>query len=676
MAAGMAGVRRYAQQLMLPILLCAGSAQAADEALFPRPAGLEPAVAFWVDIYTRVQTNSGVLHDTRELDIVYETMTFPDGASRRARNRKINAQKKHFATVLRSLGNGKRQNLTAEEQRVLALWPRDVSNATLKQAAKRLRFQLGQADRFEAGLVRSGEYKPFISETLAQRRLPGELAALPHVESSFEPRAYSKVGAAGLWQFTRSTGRRYMRVDHVVDERRDPFLSTVAAARLLENNYSITGSWPLAITGYNHGVAGMRRAAQQLGTTDIETIVRKYKGRTFGFASRNFYAAFLAALQVDTHPEAYFGPVFFKPAAQHKLVELNDYVPADGLSAVLNMDLPTLQYYNPALQEPVWNGSKHLPRGYTLRLPADRAKDDPAAALANLDPGMRFAQQLPDVTHRVRRGETLSVIADRYGLRVSDLVAMNSLRSRHRIRAGQTLNLPTRGQPVPAQAPIEAPQAVLVAAIPEPPVEPAPAPTERLGEGADADLSTTADLMAAIAVAEAEEPDELDASLVDTSTDLVADPSDYSIADDGSIEIQALETLGHYADWLEIRTQRLRDMNGYSFQRPVVVGGRIKLDLSRIDAATFEARRVEYHRSLQGEFFSRFKIQDTRIHTVRRGESLWVLANRTYSVPVWLLRQFNPDLDLNRTQPGTRVQFPLLEPIVETATPEQRIASS
>ncbi len=675
-----AGARQPSRQVLLLLLLnCVAPAGASD--LFPRPAGLERDVGFWVDIYTRVESHSGVLHDTRDLSVVYETLAFPQGTSRRSRSRQITARKNHYRTVLQALARGKRDGLTADERHVLAQWPVDVSGETLAAAAKRIRFQLGQADRFKAGLVRSGEYKPFIAETLEQRQLPAELGTLPHVESSFDPRAYSKVGAAGLWQFTRSTGRRYMRVDHVVDERRDPFLSTVAAARLLENNFAVTGSWPLAITGYNHGVAGMRRAARQLGTKDIETIVRNYKGRTFGFASRNFYVAFLAALQVDARPEAYFGIVPTKPAARHALLTVEDYVAADGLSTLLGLDLPTLQYYNPALQEPVWNGSKYIPRGFTLRLPAEHAKGDPGSLYAQLDPAQRFGAQLPDVTHRVRRGETLSGIADQYGLRVTDLVAMNGLRSRHQIRAGQTLNLPTRGQPLPKLPPEPEEPVQMAAAEPADqapalvePAEAEPVAAElppALGAGG---LPSPAALLAYMPALDI--PEEFDESLAVADALLPADPSDYSVADDRTIEIQAVETLGHYSDWLEIQTQRLRDINGYSFRQPLVIGSRITLDLSKVDRTTFEARRMAYHRTMQGDFFRRYKIQDTKTHTIRRGESLWVLANRRYDVPVWLLRQFNPDLDLDQTRPGTRVQFPLLAPISTAPLPEQRIAAN
>ena len=146
------------------------------------------------------------------------------------------------------------------------------------------------------------------------------------MESSFNPEAYSKAGAAGIWQFTRSTGRRYLHVDYVVDERMDPFAATVAAAQLLEHNYQLTGTWPLALTAYNHGASSLRRASKQLGTTDIATIVRDYKGRSFGFASRNFYLSFLAALEVSSDPERYFAPYQGASPVPYLEVELPDYL--------------------------------------------------------------------------------------------------------------------------------------------------------------------------------------------------------------------------------------------------------------------------------------------------------------------------------------------------------------
>ena len=278
----------------------------AQESLFPRPAELEPAVQFWTRVYTEVDTHSGFIHDDLRLDIVYETIKVADDLSSRERRRHIEHAIDTYQAILNKLGSGARERLSDEEQRVLALFPADTPNAEFKAAADRVRFQLGQSDRFRAGLVRSGTWKQYIYDVLDKHGLPRELASLPHVESSFDPTAYSKVGAAGMWQFTRSTGARYMQIDHVVDERRDPFLATDAAARLLADNFSVVQTWPLALTAYNHGLEGMRRAVVQQGTTDIATIVKKYQSRSFQFASRNFYTAFLAALDIDTHAEKYF----------------------------------------------------------------------------------------------------------------------------------------------------------------------------------------------------------------------------------------------------------------------------------------------------------------------------------------------------------------------------------
>ena len=167
-----------------------------------------------------------------------------------------------------------------------------------------MRCQVGQQDRFQAGLIRSGAYMDRMRAIFSAHGLPADLAFLPHVESSFNTNAYSKFGAAGMWQFTRSTGKRFMTVDYVLDERRDPIAAAHAAARLLKENHERLGSWPLAITAYNHGAAGMQRAKAAHG--DYPGIFTSYKGRTFKFASRNFYSEFLAARRVASDYRRYF----------------------------------------------------------------------------------------------------------------------------------------------------------------------------------------------------------------------------------------------------------------------------------------------------------------------------------------------------------------------------------
>ncbi len=127
-----------------------------------------------------------------------------------------------------------------------------------------------------------------------------------------------------------------------------------------------------------------------------------------------------------------------------------------------------------------------------------------------------------------------------------------------------------------------------------------------------------------------------------------------------TIEVQPLETLGHYADWLEVRTQRLRDLNGLAFGKPVIVGARLKLDLDNVDAATFESRRVAYHRRQQDSFFQKHVITGFIEHDIQAGESIWLLSQREYEVPMWLFRQYNPEIEPTTVQPGTTVRIPIM----------------
>jgi membrane-bound lytic murein transglycosylase D len=713
---------------------------------FPEPAALEPDIHFWARIYSEVGTTGGLLHDTRDLAVVYEVVDLPSNKrSGRARQRYTDKRKKVYRQILNTLGRGKRTNLSGEEARVLALFPEGVSNKTLRESARRVRFQLGQADKFRAGVIRSGAYLPHIEKTLADMGLPNDIKALPHVESSYTPHAYSRVGAAGLWQFTRSTGRRYMRVDGVVDERMDPYRASVAAARLLQQNRRVTGAWPLAITAYNHGASGMRRAVRKLGTRDITTIVRKYRSRTFGFASRNFYVEFLAARRVSSDHERYFGKLVLDTPIDYDTAVVPFYTTPSALSKATGVDLATFKEANPALRPSVYRGQKRVPKGFEIHLPR-AVLSRPIMTAINEVPGpARYTKQTRDTVHVVRRGETLSTIARRYGVRMSTLQELNGLRSRNRIRVGQKLRLPSTTQsgrqiaqskPPKRSAPpanglytvrrgdsiykiaarfgmtesdllaandlrnanriypgqeLRVSTAVDDAIVKGPaPAEPQPgakqAPAAQPPAPADPHpqaLAVMTPSRSTVSEPEVEAPPEIvddpepdaDGTIVSVAAEagdapdapetqpntLVADPSNYSVASDGTVEVQATETLGHYAEWLGIRASRLRSINHMRYGEPITVHSQIKLDFSDVTPAVFEERRLEYHRAMQENFFSEWEIAGTEIHKMRRGDSLWVLTHRKFNVPLWLLRQYNPDLDFEALNAGTSITVPLLK---------------
>jgi membrane-bound lytic murein transglycosylase D len=148
---------------------------------------------------------------------------------------------------------------------------------------------------------------------------------------------------------------------------------------------------------------------------------------------------------------------------------------------------------------------------------------------------------------------------------------------------------------------------------------------------------------------------------LDTAPVPIPDPSNYAVTPDRRITVQAEETLGHYAEWLEVSAGRLRRLNRMRYETPLVIGRQKKLDFSRVTPEEFEQRRLEYHRTLQEEFFEAFVVSGTRTHMLRKGDSLWYLAQRRYEVPIWLLRQYNPELDFGSLPAGTPMVVPIIE---------------
>jgi membrane-bound lytic murein transglycosylase D len=518
-----------------------------------------------------------------------------------------------------------------------------------------------------------------------------------------------------MWQFLRSTAQRFMRVDYVVDERLDPYAATYGAMELLEFNHNVLGTWPLALTAYNHGANGIARAVRDVGSDDIGQIIEEYQGPRFGFASRNFYPQFLAALQIDSNYEDYYGALDldFHPSFYEE--EMESYVSAEDLSRNLSVSLANLQRDNPALQPAVWSGTKRIPKGYSIKVRSDvLLGGNLLASLNDLPLTTLYSEQIPDLSYVVRRGDSLSVIAERYRTTILELVAINQLRDRNTIRIGQQLLLPQQNGSIPTlvvndgtpldipsngqyvvrrgdtlsiiaeryrvsvdslvalnsfnnqglifpgqslrlqnEMPVQTTPTRVIAAVGEDSIE-----DNEIDLVPEMGVEVQAELDATLAAVEAEVM--LEENKAQLLADLSADPADYSVASDGSIEIQAIETLGHYADWLGIRTQILRNLNGLAFRDPVVIGGRLRLDFSEVDLATFENRRRQFHRDLQQQYFATYRIQQTEEYSIQRRDFLETLT-RQRSVPMWLFRQYNPEVSFERLQIGQVIVFPVVQ---------------
>jgi membrane-bound lytic murein transglycosylase D len=267
-------------------------------------------------------------------------------------------------------------------------------------------------------------------------------------------------------------------------------------------------------------------------------------------------------------------------------------------------------------------------------LPPAPATPGPAAGA----PGSQF--------YIVQGGDSVASIAATTGVPAGTLMALNAMRGPDYLYEGQPLRL-FGAAPGPdpfgattleprqdGEIPPAARQTVAFA-----PSSPLPAPTEIAPQPTPTEAPP---------LASAASPDP-------------ADPVDYSVAADGSIRVVAAETLGHYADWLDLPAARLRALNHLQGRTPVVLGRRIRLEFDSVPRSQFEQRRRDYHARLQAAYFAAHRIAGTQVYIVRRGDSLWSITQREETLPVWLLQQYNPDLDFNDLHPGTQLALPQVE---------------
>lgn len=357
-----------------------------SETAFDVPKGMQSRVNFWKDIYSKYTADQGVLHDSLHIDIVYAALDFNSIMSdpslniyqkARARERLVNDKRKEITERLKRL-NGRKtaDGLSGEDLRIWKMFERIKDpNKFLEATEKnRVRFQLGQRDKFILGIYYSGRYLRQMEKIFRDEGLPIELTRLPFVESSFNIKAQSRVGASGVWQFMPRTARPYMRVNRDVDERNDPLKATLASARVLKQNYSMLRAWPLAVTGYNHGAYGVRGIVNKLGTQDLAEIIEKYSSRTFGFASENFYACFLAALEVERNARKYFGDVKWSPEIESHELKVKRPVQFKSLLEFFDGDKDLASLLNPHLTHRIRSGKRSIPMGTFLRVPQARGQ--------------------------------------------------------------------------------------------------------------------------------------------------------------------------------------------------------------------------------------------------------------------------------------------------------------
>ena len=395
-----------------PNATLANDVAASASSPFPVPSGLEPAVQFWKKVFTEFSSTQIIYFDPLDLSKIYEVT---------------------------EVGEGSRSNeyINAERERVAAAHGVDI---------ERVKTQRGIKERTAAGIKRSGRYIAQVKQIFRERGLPPELSYLPIVESSYEIGARSSVGALGIWQFMPRTGREYMRVNASIDERRDPIEASRAAASYLKQAYDTLGSWPLAITSYNFGQAGMARAVAEVGSSNLVDLIERYNHPYWGFPPKQFYAEFLAAVDVGSNPSTYFPGFEHDAAVLLKEMEVERNTSLASLIQSTRLTREEFLGWNPAINP----SARIVPAGYRIKLPSDRSIE-PLVVLAKHEPvepkTIRKESAEPKarvqvVHHKVKPGETLYEIAQRYGASVQRIVQINGLRQTRLLRAGSTLRIP------------------------------------------------------------------------------------------------------------------------------------------------------------------------------------------------------------------------------------------
>ncbi|MBN2358172.1 MAG: lytic transglycosylase domain-containing protein, partial [Deltaproteobacteria bacterium] len=290
---------------------------------------MDANVRFWLRVYTEWPTNRYAIHDDERLEIVYRVVAANSGHE--ASVKRAKAEIEAALARLDQKRPASERGLTGADLEVFRALAGSADPRRFARARGHVRHQKGQRDRMAEALRESGRYRQQMEAIFDEYRLPRELLAIAFVESMFNLQARSWSGALGIWQFLKGTGREYMNLNAVVDERRDPLVSTHAAANYLRASHKRLGAWPVAITSYNYGNNGMARAVQACGTTDLPTIFRCYRKGSMGFAAKNYYTEFLAALQVLRRPEAFFSEVTPRSRWRYDLIRLPAAVAATEL---------------------------------------------------------------------------------------------------------------------------------------------------------------------------------------------------------------------------------------------------------------------------------------------------------------------------------------------------------
>ncbi len=366
---------------------------------FHIPKSMRGMTRFWFNIYTKYTTRHVAIIDSVHPEIEYEVIDFRELA-KKARNeiayeitkkKIIKSTLAKYRVAFTKLGKMKKQriesgkNLGEFEGKILKAHRSVGHKHSYSEYAKHLRTQTGQRDNVIKGLIAAETLLPQMELIFNQMKVPPELTRLSLVESSFEIRAYSRAGATGIWQFMPASARKLLKMDvaNKIDERLSPLKSTVAAARLLKSNHQILRSWSLAVTAYNHGFGKLKKigSSKKKKSQEIESAFSNCDEKSgLGWASRNYYAEFLAVLHAEAYYRLFYGEI--PKGKTETLVFRKISKPQTGMHYAVQNGLSIYEFRinNPDIRD----FHRKLPKGFWVAVP-DETQPAPGEIAGILD---------------------------------------------------------------------------------------------------------------------------------------------------------------------------------------------------------------------------------------------------------------------------------------------------
>lgn len=451
-------------------------------------------------------------------------------------------------------------------------------------------YTLRRPEVMEIWRERAEVYQPMMEKIFREEGLPTELVYLSYIESGINPTARSWASAVGMWQFIAATARVYgLEINWWVDERRDPEKATRAAARHLKDLYNIWGDWHLALANYNISPRGLNRAISRAGGVKDYWAAYPYLPRE----TRGYVPGFIATVMINLSPEEFgFKKSYGQKPYSYDLVEVDGLMPLDALAASIGITTEELKKYNPELLR--WAtppGNK-----YKLKIPKGK-KEEFLAAYKDL-PKENLNQSI--TMHTVRSGESIGLIARKYGTTVSSIFASNENLSTT-IYPGQVLAVP-----LPAGSVTE--------------LSPDRPTNQRSGTTTTRSTSSS------------------NVSIPANSTQL-------------TYKVKTGDTIGHIAEWYDVRAWQIRTWNGIG--NTIRVGQNIKVYVpnsrvshyEKVNEMSFREKQDLEVKQRRGENIfqttdSGESAQNGVTYTVRENDTLSEIA-RTFGVSQSQIRKLN-----------------------------------